>query len=266
MAEVGQGLFLGDTPITSLFGNDFVFVNPFELVNTPVLTNSVLMLDGTNPSSYPGSGTTWFDISGNGNDADVNGITSYWNSNGYFDWPGTDYTKVGVVQADASLDIFGGNFTCMLVGSVDASAGGLSDSTGPFSMDDWNDNPGIGWLINRNSSDGNFRKGNFYLNGSGVGLSTGLWFDSIGDLFVLHVVRSGSTITYYDTSNSSIGSFSNSTNGNNNNRVIFGRAADNASFNYKWDGKIASIGFYSSALTSDQRQVNIDYFKNKLGF
>lgn len=29
MAEVGQGLFLGDTPITSLFGNDFVFVNPF---------------------------------------------------------------------------------------------------------------------------------------------------------------------------------------------------------------------------------------------
>lgn len=39
--------------------------------NTPniVTTNLLFWLDAGNPSSYNGSGTTWYDISGNGNDA-----------------------------------------------------------------------------------------------------------------------------------------------------------------------------------------------------
>lgn len=36
----------------------------------------VLWLDASNPSSYPGTGTTWFDLSGNGNNGVmVNGVT-----------------------------------------------------------------------------------------------------------------------------------------------------------------------------------------------
>jgi hypothetical protein len=35
----------------------------------------VLYLDATNPKSYPGSGTTWKDLSGNGNNGTlVNGV------------------------------------------------------------------------------------------------------------------------------------------------------------------------------------------------
>jgi len=48
------------------------------LVHSPkIITNGlVLALDAANPKSYPGSGTTWFDLSGNGNNGTlVNGPT-----------------------------------------------------------------------------------------------------------------------------------------------------------------------------------------------
>lgn len=36
--------------------------------NSPIAASGlVLLLDSTNPKSYPGTGTTWFDLSGNGN-------------------------------------------------------------------------------------------------------------------------------------------------------------------------------------------------------
>ena len=34
----------------------------------------VLCLDAGNPKSYPGSGTTWTDLSGNGNDITASGV------------------------------------------------------------------------------------------------------------------------------------------------------------------------------------------------
>ena len=46
-----------------------------------VTSGLVLNLDATNPASYPGSGTTWTDISGSGNNATItNG--SYDSANG----------------------------------------------------------------------------------------------------------------------------------------------------------------------------------------
>jgi len=52
--------------------------------NPGVVTNGlVLALDAGNTKSYPGSGTTWTDLSGNGRDAIVNGTPTF--TNGYFD-------------------------------------------------------------------------------------------------------------------------------------------------------------------------------------
>ena len=44
----------------------------------------VLSLDASNPKSYPGSGTTWFDRSGNNFDFTLDGSGITWNSEGYF--------------------------------------------------------------------------------------------------------------------------------------------------------------------------------------
>ena len=52
-----------------------------------VLDNLVLCLDATNPRSYPGTGDTWYDLSGNDNHATRTDAGSYstWNSAGYFE-------------------------------------------------------------------------------------------------------------------------------------------------------------------------------------
>ena len=59
-----------------------------------VTSNLVLCLDALNPKSYSGSGTTWSDISGKGNNATLTGSASHvtWNSAGYFTHnPGDTY-------------------------------------------------------------------------------------------------------------------------------------------------------------------------------
>ena len=66
----------------------------------------VLALDAGNTKSYPGSGTTWYDLSGNDNNASLESMTSenYSSANGgYFNFDGTnDYINFGSVS-DANL-------------------------------------------------------------------------------------------------------------------------------------------------------------------
>ena len=49
----------------------------------PIITSGlVLFLDAGNTSSYPGSGTTWTDLSGNGNNGTLTNGPTYTSSNG----------------------------------------------------------------------------------------------------------------------------------------------------------------------------------------
>jgi hypothetical protein len=59
--------------LRSLTGNTR---STFRFDREQIVTNGlVLLLDAGNPASYPGSGTTWFDLSGNGNNGTlVNGV------------------------------------------------------------------------------------------------------------------------------------------------------------------------------------------------
>lgn len=49
-----------------------------------VSTGLELVLDAANPKSYPGTGTTWFDLSGKGRNFTLDGSGITWNSAGYF--------------------------------------------------------------------------------------------------------------------------------------------------------------------------------------
>ena len=57
----------------------------------------VLALDAGNTKSYPGSGTTWTDLSGNGNDGTLLNSPTFNSANGgYLDFDGTnDYVNCG---------------------------------------------------------------------------------------------------------------------------------------------------------------------------
>jgi hypothetical protein len=66
--------------------------------NANIVTDGlVLCLDAANPRSYPGSGTAWYDLSGNGNNGTlVNSPTFSFTNRGVFDFDGTnDYVACG---------------------------------------------------------------------------------------------------------------------------------------------------------------------------
>jgi len=57
----------------------------------------VLSLDAANTKSYPGSGTTWYDLSGNGFNFTLDGSGITHNSNGYFTLANGGATYNGVI-------------------------------------------------------------------------------------------------------------------------------------------------------------------------
>ena len=62
--------------------------NPIPRIDADGL---VLYLSAFLPTSYPQTGTTWYDLSGYGNNATLyNGLNSNWNSNGWFSFDGVD--------------------------------------------------------------------------------------------------------------------------------------------------------------------------------
>lgn len=66
-----------------------------------VTAGLVLCLDAANPKSYPGSGSTWFDLSGNGNNATLTGSPL---SNGTSNFTGTEYATVPFDAADFTFN------------------------------------------------------------------------------------------------------------------------------------------------------------------
>ena len=61
------------------------------------LNNCILYLDASNPKSYPGAGTTWYDLSGNNLNATLtNGPIWGGNNQGVINYDGTnDYAVTG---------------------------------------------------------------------------------------------------------------------------------------------------------------------------
>lgn len=77
-------------------------MSAFAGPNITTDSSLVLHLDAANPNSYPGSGTTWNDLSGNGNNATlVNSPTFSTDGNGCFSFNGT--TQYATINSTLSL-------------------------------------------------------------------------------------------------------------------------------------------------------------------
>ena len=99
-----------------------VFSGP-EIVNNGL----VLSLDAGNTKSYPGSGTTWTDLSGNARNATKGGSQSptypLWNSAGYFEFTGgiiaNNYSRFTVTTpAMTALTVFTYHYSTLVSGHV----------------------------------------------------------------------------------------------------------------------------------------------------
>jgi hypothetical protein len=84
IGTVGQQVFLGSNPIQLLSNGAEVFLNPYdvEMAVNPVLSGRVLELN-TTVASYPGTGNTWFDISGNGFNFKASGSATFTTAQGW---------------------------------------------------------------------------------------------------------------------------------------------------------------------------------------
>jgi hypothetical protein len=261
-----QKMFLGGVPVIKNYLGETPIISSFSKRGPVIDNTTVLYLDGTISDSYPGSGNTWFDLSGNGNDANVTNTAATWDtgSNLYFDAEQFTYAGNATVTHDSSLNVFDGDFTIQMVATVDQEIGGGSDLCGLIAKVRFDSNPGWGHVIIRNSADGNYKKNSLYINGTSY-LSTGTVFNNLGDWFVLQFIRSGSTVKVY-SNNVEISSFTNSSNANNSSNIIIGNVRDAAADAYRWIGKYTNIGIYDKALSEVERVQNLQYYKEQLGF
>jgi hypothetical protein len=71
--------------------------------NPKIVTNGlVLCLDAANTKSYPGSGTTWTDLSGNGNHFTIDESGFTYNSSGYFSMGLGGISKSGTMNVSST--------------------------------------------------------------------------------------------------------------------------------------------------------------------
>jgi hypothetical protein len=226
-----------------------------------IVTNGlVLNLDAGNPLSYPGSGSTWTDISGNSLNATLNNGPTFDSANGgsiVFD--GTD--DYGTIPDSSILDFTGSPMSiCTWINRVGNAApqgeeiiihkeSGISVIGGyQYSI---NGNTGAYSLRIRNSSSGNDT-----FTGSTGSVITGNWV-------LLCLTYDNSTIRGYvngsfDSSLSSTISIGNT----NNPMGICSTYLGNGNFgNYK----VASINIYNRALSALEVTQNFNALKSRFG-
>jgi hypothetical protein len=104
---------LSEDNLRALTGNN-VSASRYGSATNIVTNGLVLNLDASNPLSYPGSGTTWTDLSGNGNNGTLlNGVGYNSNNGGSLVFDGVnDYVSCG---NPSSLNFGTGNFTLSFV-------------------------------------------------------------------------------------------------------------------------------------------------------
>lgn len=92
--------------------------------NPRMITNGlVLCLDAGNARSYPGSGTTWTDLSGNGNNGSMSNVTYNAGNGGYMSFNGT--TSIVDCGTSNTLDLT--SFTLeVIIYPIDAGENNLS--------------------------------------------------------------------------------------------------------------------------------------------
>ena len=115
--------------------------------NSKIITDGlVLCLDAANPKSYPGSGTTWYDLSGNKNNASMYGTVPF----------STDVTSC------FDFSTVGGTYSYSATMGFSLSTG-VNPATGNYTFEFWIKNPNasgsqLGLFSNSGGGDG-FRYG-----------------------------------------------------------------------------------------------------------
>jgi hypothetical protein len=204
--------------------------------NTSVVRDGlVLHLDAANVKSYPGSGTTWYDLSGNGNNGTLwNGIGYSSSNNGSLVFDGVDDSAI-----ISTLNLGNGNlpWTCSawIKTTTTATQLGMGVNSGKivywtYYSSAWQQKLGVGKTVNDN---------NWHL--------------------LTWVNYSNSTMNMY-VDGELDSNVANSTSGNNNPINIIG-----ASWTARYAGSISNVLIYNQALSANEVKQNFEALRGRYG-
>jgi hypothetical protein len=225
----------------------------------PVTSNLNLYYDPSNPSSYPGTGTTINDLSGNGLNGSMSGITF---TTPYFTYNGTS-SQVRVAN-NALLQPGSGDWTMEVW--VNQSVLGNDVVLGKF------DNGGLSQDVSYSIRTTNTTYYAQYGSGSGTGPNlfanstsyvgtVGTWYQLV---YVFTNVASNTIETFVNgvsigTVSHSLASLLNTTN------PLYIGSYNGGEFSQWFDGRIGITRLYNAALTSSQVLQNFNADKTKYG-
>ena len=224
----------------------------------PSIVTSGLMvnLDAGNASSYPGSGTTWTDLSGNGNNVTLYNSPTYNSGNsGYLTFNGSNQYGAGTdldldyITIDAwVMSTSGGNNGYIVNKNYNGSTVPYSISLGNTQFGATN---GIGFY-----GPGGSGQGWFVTNVGTNIMNTSIWYNVVGTF-------DGSILKYY-LNNSLNASYSPSVNilPKNNNVFDVGRYLNDNSY---FGGRIAIVRIYNRALSTIEIEQNYNANKTRFG-
>lgn len=216
--------------------------------NPKIVTDGlVLCLDAANRKSYPGSGNTWIDISGLGNNGTLTNGPTFTNNSIVFDGV-NDYAPCG---NSSSL-----SFTNSFSLSIWCSSNNLSGYRSPImktTSSSWNDGYGIFQYQNAMY---------FYVNlwngAQTVSVSRGVFgiTNWIG-------TYDGTKLRLYENGSlASEGSSFTSNVNNSNNNLEIGRGGGST---YNWSGSISNFTVYNRALSAGEVQQNFQALRGRYG-
>ena len=219
--------------------------------NPRIVTDGlVLALDAANTKSYGGSGTTWTDLSGKGNNGTISGATHTSGAGGYFDFDGTD----DYVDTTSGWTNFGTDPFTIEVWYKTSSAsqfetlvGNANGGAGTFQLD-YNGSNNLRFISSTNSGE--------YVDSS-ISLSVGVWKQVV-------VVREGTGTNqfkiYSNGDLNTTGTFN--INLNSSAQLRIGR---NRGGVYYYDGEISNVKIYTKALTATEVAQNFNALKGRFG-
>jgi hypothetical protein len=199
----------------------------------------VLALDAGSKRSYPGSGTTWYDLSGNGNNGTLtNGPT--FNSDGYLNFDGTN----DHIVLDSTITLT--DFTATAVYSISGYSSGWAMFFGNSDLDNFIGIGNTGAILRVQDT-----------NSTNSDLS---YSSTLNQLTFLQVVQSGNTNTWYINGESVGTSTNNSYAGIEISRMVY--YGDGSSLGI-WPGKYYLGQLYNRALSSQEIQQNYNALKSR---
>jgi hypothetical protein len=233
---------------------------------TVVTDGQVLYLDAGLTASYPGSGSTWFDLGPNQRNATLFDTTgSYTASNGgYFNFIRT--SSRAEVPHNNAFNVFNGDYTLDVWYSIDGDGTEqppqFNDFAGIFSKPSIEAQPSFNYMAMRNSSSlanraSNYKRAAVFQNGTLTSGSFGSGYTALGEFMNFQLVRSGSITTGYSNLTASLQTTGSIVQMNNTGNIFIGNGADNPVFEYELaPGKIAVVMLYNRALNEGERYQN----------